>query len=136
MDGVALEHLKNLRTLRLEGNMLQKIPTDTLIGLASSLEALWVLAYCHKNKKYVLDGYIIIFVGISIFLHKNPTTQNIIYPECIPRNFFCSLVLKKKNISKSSVYAQIIKSMMVAVPVLYLCICWFKINYFQKIKFI
>lgn len=40
MDGVALEHLKNLRTFRLEGNMLQKIPTDTLIGLASSLEAL------------------------------------------------------------------------------------------------
>lgn len=40
LDGIALEHLKNLRTLRLEGNMLQKIPTDTLIGLAASLEAL------------------------------------------------------------------------------------------------
>lgn len=40
LDGSALEHLKSLRTLRLEGNMLQKIPTDALIGLASSLEAL------------------------------------------------------------------------------------------------
>lgn len=40
LDGIALEHLKSLRTLRLEGNMLQKIPTDSLIGLASTLEAL------------------------------------------------------------------------------------------------
>lgn len=40
MDGIAFEHLKSLRTLRLEGNMLQKIPTETLYGLTSSLEAL------------------------------------------------------------------------------------------------
>lgn len=40
LDGIALDQLKNLRSLRLEGNMLTEIPTETLIGLATSLEAL------------------------------------------------------------------------------------------------
>lgn len=32
-DDVSLAQLKNLRALRLEGNMLQRVPTETLAGL-------------------------------------------------------------------------------------------------------
>ena len=32
-DDVSLAQLKNLRALRLEGNMLQRVPTETLTGL-------------------------------------------------------------------------------------------------------
>lgn len=32
--------MQNLKNLRLEGNLLEKIPTEALMGL-SSLEALW-----------------------------------------------------------------------------------------------
>lgn len=39
LDGVSLDYLRSLRTLRLEGNMLQRVPTEALVGL-HSLEAL------------------------------------------------------------------------------------------------
>lgn len=33
LDDVSLAPLKNLRALRLEGNMLQRVPTEALTGL-------------------------------------------------------------------------------------------------------
>ena len=39
LDGINLDFLQNLRSLRLEGNMFQQIPTEALMGL-KSLEAL------------------------------------------------------------------------------------------------
>lgn len=33
LDGVSFVHLKNLRTLRIDGNMLQRVPTDALTVL-------------------------------------------------------------------------------------------------------
>lgn len=42
LDDIFLAQLKNLRALRLEGNMLQRVPTETLTGLPT-LEILWVL---------------------------------------------------------------------------------------------
>lgn len=30
LDGNSFEHMKNIRTLRLDGNMLQNVPTDAL----------------------------------------------------------------------------------------------------------
>lgn len=39
IDELSLKTLNNLKNLRLEGNLLEKIPTEALMGL-SSLEAL------------------------------------------------------------------------------------------------
>lgn len=33
LDDVSFAQLKNLRALRLEGNMLQRVPTEALTGL-------------------------------------------------------------------------------------------------------
>lgn len=33
LDGVSFVHLKNLRTLRIDGNMLQRVPTEALTVL-------------------------------------------------------------------------------------------------------
>lgn len=41
LDDVSFRQLKNLRALRLEGNMLQHVPTEALTGLPT-LEILWV----------------------------------------------------------------------------------------------
>lgn len=35
LDDISLAQLKNLRVLRLEGNMLQRVPTQLLTGLPS-----------------------------------------------------------------------------------------------------
>lgn len=40
MDSNSLQHLPKLRTLRLEGNLFYRIPTNALAGL-KTLEALW-----------------------------------------------------------------------------------------------
>lgn len=41
LDDISLAQLKSLRALRLEGNMLQRVPTEALTGLPT-LEILWV----------------------------------------------------------------------------------------------
>lgn len=41
LDGISFVHLKNLRTLRIDGNMLQRVPTEALTVLPA-LEVLWV----------------------------------------------------------------------------------------------
>lgn len=41
LDDVSFVQLKHLRALRLEGNMLQHVPTEALTGLPT-LEILWV----------------------------------------------------------------------------------------------
>lgn len=33
LDGISFVHLKNLRTLRIDGNMLQRVPTEALTVL-------------------------------------------------------------------------------------------------------
>lgn len=45
MDGNSLQHLSKLRTLRLEGNLFYRTPTNALAGL-KTLEALWAIRYC------------------------------------------------------------------------------------------
>lgn len=57
LDGVVLKSLKSLRTLRLEGNMLETVPTEALLSIPS-LEALWVGHNIYNWHKIII--YIII----------------------------------------------------------------------------
>lgn len=53
MDSNSLQHLPKLRTLRLEGNLFYRIPTNALAGL-KTLEALWAFTLYLLNTTRLL----------------------------------------------------------------------------------
>lgn len=62
LDDISLAQLKSLRALRLEGNMLQRVPTEALTGLPT-LEILWV---CLFKSNFQFSSLIFLY---AFYLH-------------------------------------------------------------------
>lgn len=64
LDDISLAKLKCLRALRLEGNMLQRVPTEALTGLPT-LEILWVCLSNHIWIDFIMHSHYVF--GINVF---------------------------------------------------------------------
>lgn len=86
IDALSLNTLQNLKNLRLEGNLLEKIPTEALMGL-SSLEALWdqssYINFCSEQ---------IIFIKYIGNRKQKPQQQKKICRESIKKSFLAKCI--------------------------------------------